>query len=104
MAPDTRLTEQIDYYSARAGEYDDWWYRRGRYDRGAQNNARWMAETAALQTFVAGLGDLGEVAELAAGTGLWTRWLAPLATSLHAVDASAEVLALNAARVRNDRV
>jgi hypothetical protein len=28
------LTEQARYYRERAGEYEDWWYRRGRYDRG----------------------------------------------------------------------
>ena len=28
------LDEQIAYYRARAAEYDDWWFRRGRYDRG----------------------------------------------------------------------
>jgi hypothetical protein len=25
------LSEQRRYYSARAPEYDDWWFRRGRY-------------------------------------------------------------------------
>ena len=98
--PDPRLAEQIAYYAARAAEYDDWWYRRGRYDRGAAGNARWFAEVARLQAWVAELGALGSVLELAAGTGLWTRLLAPQATSLHAVDASPEVLALNRARVR----
>ena len=38
------LQDQIDYYRARAGEYDEWWFRSGRYDRGAQFNARWQAE------------------------------------------------------------
>ena len=26
------LREQKRYYAARAPEYDDWWYRRGRYE------------------------------------------------------------------------
>lgn len=34
------LEEQIEYYRARAAEYDDWWFRRGRYDRGADANRR----------------------------------------------------------------
>lgn len=29
------LAEQARYYRERAGEYDDWWFRRGRYDQGA---------------------------------------------------------------------
>ena len=37
MPPVTRfqvLSDQIAYYRARAGEYDEWWFRTGRYDRG----------------------------------------------------------------------
>lgn len=104
MTADARLAEQIDYYSARAGEYDDWWYRRGRYDRGPAANAKWFHEAALLQSFVASLGALGEAAELAAGTGLWTRWLAAVSSSVLAVDASAEVLTVNRARVRSEKV
>ena len=33
------LADQIAYYRARAGEYDEWWFRTGRYDRGAEFNA-----------------------------------------------------------------
>ena len=29
------LQEQVDYYRARAGEYDEWFFRTGRYDLGA---------------------------------------------------------------------
>jgi hypothetical protein len=32
------LEEQRRYYRARAGEYDDWWFRRGDYDRGPDEN------------------------------------------------------------------
>jgi hypothetical protein len=37
IAPDDAalLAEQVAYYRARAGEYDEWWLRTGRYDRGA---------------------------------------------------------------------
>jgi hypothetical protein len=31
---DELITEQLEYYRARAVEYDDWWERRGRYDGG----------------------------------------------------------------------
>jgi serpin B len=47
-APDI-LDDQIAYYPARAGEYDEWWFRTGRYDRGADFNAQWPAETAAVE-------------------------------------------------------
>ncbi|MCH8183822.1 MAG: hypothetical protein IID55_11620 [Proteobacteria bacterium] len=37
---ETALAQQIDYYRARAAEYDQWWHREGRYDRGEADNAR----------------------------------------------------------------
>ncbi|MBX6342304.1 MAG: class I SAM-dependent methyltransferase, partial [Thermomicrobiaceae bacterium] len=33
-----------EYYRERAAEYDEWFYRQGRYDRGPEANARWFAE------------------------------------------------------------
>ena len=37
-------TEMVAYYEARAGEYDDWYLRRGRYDRGPLHDQAWAAE------------------------------------------------------------
>ena len=34
------LGEMKRYYAERAPEYDDWWFRRGRYDLGEDGNAR----------------------------------------------------------------
>lgn len=104
VADNRLLREQLDYYNARAPEYDDWWYRRGRYDRGIDANACWIAEVAQLEQAVAAFAPLGHVAELAAGTGLWTRWLAPVSKQVVAVDASQEMLVINRARVGTARV
>lgn len=41
---DRFLKEQIDYYQARAGEYDEGFLCRGRYDRGFENNQLWFNE------------------------------------------------------------
>jgi ubiquinone/menaquinone biosynthesis C-methylase UbiE len=98
------LKEQLDYYRARAGEYDRWWQREGRFDRGPEANARWFAESAALEQVLEGFAPAGHVLELACGTGLWTRHLVRHASSLTAVDAAAEVLAINRARVDDPRV
>jgi SAM-dependent methyltransferase len=99
MVDDALLTEQLDYYRARAGEYDRWWNREGRFDRGEAANARWFAEAAELESVLQRFEPRGDVLELACGTGLWTRHLVGYADTLTAVDGSAEVLAINRARV-----
>ncbi len=38
------LEGQLAYYRARADEYDNWFLRRGRYDRGPKWNRRWFSE------------------------------------------------------------
>ncbi|HEX8731314.1 MAG TPA: class I SAM-dependent methyltransferase [Ktedonobacterales bacterium] len=102
-ADDDVVREQIRYYQARAGEYDEWFLRQGRYDRGAEANARWRAEVAQvvarLDAFLAARGNGGAALELAAGTGLWTQRLAPHFDHLTAVDASPEALAINRERL-----
>jgi 2-polyprenyl-3-methyl-5-hydroxy-6-metoxy-1,4-benzoquinol methylase len=98
------LDEQIAYYCARASEYDDWWFRRGRYDRGAAQRQAWAAEIVQLETALDEARPVGTVLELACGTGIWTERIASSAGSVTAVDVSHEVLAINAARVGNDRV
>jgi SAM-dependent methyltransferase len=97
-----RLEEQRRYYAARAPEYDDWWFRRGRYALEPEAKARWDADVAEAEAALAAFAPAGEILELAAGTGLWTRHLAPHATRLVAVDASAETLELNRRRVAAD--
>ena len=66
MSERSILEQQIDYYRARAGEYDEWWFRRGRYDRGADLNSRWHADTNAV-----GYGD-GDVAGRGVGHGIYS--------------------------------
>ena len=43
------LSDQIDYYRARAGEYDEWFARGGRYDRGEAHRRCWLDEIATLE-------------------------------------------------------
>ncbi len=96
------LGEQLAYYRARAPEYDDWWLRRGRFDRGEELNAAWRSDLAeverSLAAFLAATCP-GRALELACGTGLYTRLLASRVGQLTAVDGSPEVLALNRARM-----
>jgi demethylmenaquinone methyltransferase/2-methoxy-6-polyprenyl-1,4-benzoquinol methylase len=98
------MRQQSAYYEARADEYEDVWYRRGRYDLGPVGNRRWFAETAKLGAAVDAAEMTGEVLEIACGTGLFTKRLAQRADRLTALDASAAVLAINAARVGHPAV
>lgn len=66
----------IEYYEARAPEYDDWYLRRGRYSHGPIHDAAWNAELDAAGTWLDGLPFSGEIVELAAGTGWWSPLLA----------------------------
>jgi ubiquinone/menaquinone biosynthesis C-methylase UbiE len=98
------LAEQAHYYRERAAEYEDWWFRRGRYNRGPETNARWFADAAEVQDALERFDPSGDVLELACGTGLWTQRLAPRAASVTAIDGSPEMLELCRARVNDPRV
>ena len=89
------VAEQKRYYAERAPEYDDWWYRRGRYALEPAALARWQADVADAEAALAEFAPRGSVLELAAGTGIWTRKLVRRAGRVVAVDANAEMLALN---------
>ena len=95
MNDDALLAEQRGYYRARAPEYDEWWQRRGRYDRGSDLAEEWDQQvawvSASLETFAA----TGDVLEMAGGTGWWTERLARTAAHLTDVDSSPETLDLN---------
>jgi 2-polyprenyl-3-methyl-5-hydroxy-6-metoxy-1,4-benzoquinol methylase len=98
------IEEQIAYYRARAEEYDQWWLRQGRYDRGPEVEAMWFAEIDQLRAALEAFAPEGDVLELACGTGIWSAELARHADTLTLVDSSPEVLAINAARFSHPRV
>jgi SAM-dependent methyltransferase len=96
---DALLSEQAAYYRARAHEYDEWWQRKGRYDRGPEATARWRAEVAQVETELDRAALTGDVAELACGTGWWTQRLARTAHRLTCIDASPETIDINRQRL-----
>src|SRR5262249_35834136 len=80
--------ERTGYYAERAPESDDWWYRRGRYTRDAERERRWLLDVAELEEALRAFAPRGDVLELAAGTGIWTRRLVPAADRVVSVDAN----------------
>ena len=95
-----------DYYDQRAGEYDEWYLRQGRF-AGRPNAERWHHEVALLHDRVLMFGH-GRLLEIAAGTGWWTQHLARRA-SVTALDYAPAMLAqlgarLQAQGLRVDRV
>jgi SAM-dependent methyltransferase len=93
------LAEQKRYYAARAPEYDDWWFRRGRFALEPEELARWEDDVAEAEAALGAFRPSGRILELAAGTGLWTRHLVRYADRLVAVDASPQTLEVNRGRV-----
>lgn len=89
----------MDYYRARASEYDEWFYRQNRYDRGAEINRQWFGEVAVLRRALGTIGRVESALELACGTGIWTQELSRMAAQVRALDASEEMLAINRAKV-----
>jgi demethylmenaquinone methyltransferase/2-methoxy-6-polyprenyl-1,4-benzoquinol methylase len=98
------LQEQIAYYDARASEYDEWFLRRGRYDRGPEWSRKWFDEVSEVASALEAFAPAGQVLELACGTGLWTQWLVGYAEHVTAVDSSDKMLTLNRARVGESKV
>ncbi len=97
---DVVLLEQIDYYRARATEYDDWFLRLGRYDRGEEATRRWFEQVEEVRRALRALPlDEKNILELAPGTGIWTKELCNRAAHITAVDASSEMIELNRQRL-----
>ncbi len=80
------------YYAARAGEYDDWFLRKGRYSRGAIADAAWAADMDSATLWLDAQPLSGEIVELAAGTGWWSPLLAQKASTLWLYDINEEPL------------
>jgi demethylmenaquinone methyltransferase/2-methoxy-6-polyprenyl-1,4-benzoquinol methylase len=91
------LAEQVAYYCARASEYAEG----GIPELGEEElTAGWHALNAKIDAFA----PTGDVLELACGPGTWTELLLRHASTLTAVDASPEMLALAAEKVGDERV
>ncbi|MGL5059712.1 MAG: class I SAM-dependent methyltransferase [Microcoleus sp.] len=98
------LQEQVDYYRARASEYDEWFYRIDRYDRGMEINQRWFNEVAVVKSSLHNIGKFASVLELACGTGIWTAELLQVGDTIDAFDAAPEVIEINRNKLHSDRV
>jgi demethylmenaquinone methyltransferase/2-methoxy-6-polyprenyl-1,4-benzoquinol methylase len=66
----------VAYYEARAGEYDDWYLRRGRYSHGPIDDMAWRSDLDTAGRWLDELGLGGRIVELATGTGWWSPLLA----------------------------
>ncbi len=98
------IKQQIEYYRARAAEYDEWVFRQGRYDRGEEHRAQWLAELEEVHRALENSYPGGDILELACGTGIWTERLVKYAKKTTAVDVSSEMLEINRRRVNDSRV
>ena len=98
------LEQQKQYYKARAAEYDQWFYRQGRYDFGIEHTKQWEAEARLVRQHLTVTNLTGQVLEFAAGTGIWTQELLKSADHVTALDSSAEVLEINRYKTQSENV
>ncbi len=97
------LREQIAYYRARAAEYDESVRRASRPGFGNLLGEDW-GPFAAVRAALRALGPMDHVLELACGTGIWTQELTRIGRAVTAVDASPEMLEINARKIADPRV
>lgn len=99
--PETLLQEQIDYYQARAPEYDDWWLRTGRYEPDDEFGRRWEAGKRELDNALRLFAPAGDILDIAAGTGNLTVSLVAVegVDRITAIDTSGEALAIARTKV-----
>jgi len=81
------------YYAARAGEYDAV-YKKPERQPDLRKIERWLPSV---------LGGR-QVLEIACGTGYWTQFMAPVASSIFAIDSAEETLRIARERVPADKV
>ncbi|MBN3994612.1 MAG: class I SAM-dependent methyltransferase [Nostoc sp. NMS2] len=98
---DNILQQQIEYYRARANEYDEWFYRKGRYDRSPEINQRWFNEVATIKNTLHQISVVDDILELASGTGIWTQELLRIGKKITAIDASEEMIAINRSKLNS---
>jgi demethylmenaquinone methyltransferase/2-methoxy-6-polyprenyl-1,4-benzoquinol methylase len=91
---DTLLAEQVAYYRAISREFEH-------HAITDPADSEWTAQAARA---LDGWGATGDVLELACGPGTWTKRLVDSASSVTAVDAAPEMLALAKAELGSERV
>ena len=87
------LSPMQSYYAARAGEYDSVYEKPER-----------QADLRQIEEWLPSVLSGRRVLEVACGTGYWTQFLAPAASSIIAVDSSAETLRIAKQRVPQSTV
>lgn len=99
------LREQIDYYRARAQEYDESVFASGSYSSKQQFHIKEQEplDEYALRV-VQSLEPCEHILELACGTGIWTQALLTIGQHITALDASPEMLEINRRKLNNARV
>ncbi len=98
------LQDQIEYYRARAPEYDEWFYRHGRYDQGKEHTREWQREAQQVRDQLRSASGFGHILEMAPGTGIWTAELIQIGARVTALDASPEMIKINRAKLLSDKV
>ncbi len=96
------LKSQLDYYRARAQEYDESVQQIGRFATEELEEPAVEGELAQIRAALHRLTPAKSALELACGTGIWTEELLAVAETITALDGAPEMLDVNRAKLGND--
>ena len=99
---DRLIHEQLDYYRARAVEYDESLLSEA--TPGEARDPPQAEELVQARQALLALGPRSSVLELAGGTGIWTQELVGIAGDLTVLDGSPEMLAINKSKLQAERI
>jgi 2-polyprenyl-3-methyl-5-hydroxy-6-metoxy-1,4-benzoquinol methylase len=97
MSDDKILREQLEYYNARAQEYEE-----TAYPHQEQQEDPCASDRDHILAAFDQLGTMNNTLELACGTGIWTQQLLRVSRHITAIDGAAEMLATTRAKLGDD--
>jgi demethylmenaquinone methyltransferase/2-methoxy-6-polyprenyl-1,4-benzoquinol methylase len=101
---DKPLQEQLEYYRARAQEFDESIQGTGRFASGAPLDPQVGQEYEQIRSALRALPRADRVLELACGTGIWTGDLLAVSESITALDGAPEMLEAHRAKFNDSRI
>jgi len=96
------IEETKEYYRQRAAQYSDWAHRTGDYEGDSEPGSSFFDEAKLLLDALDAERLVGNVLEIACGTGVWTEAVVKNANLVTALDSSQEMIERNKSRLKGN--